>query len=256
MHLFYIISLDAGVCSVSHIQIPLGLQHEATETRITAGDARQGLRLGLGRCKGSSNMLPVTLLMHSQKISSRTPNKSLHHSTGLVMDITPGPMVTLLIGGHPVGGEGPLTWTDDLEGFGLSLDGSDGPRRASCLSLHSLGVHDCHMLYVGQSTDKESEDSFILAGPSCLFGAGDADSVNGVVAQAICNTLRKYRIVKVTGVGGPFTVPSQGSGEGSVASAEEDCDFLVAEILAVMILAQSEVSHNLMHILFSFLCID
>ena len=250
MHLSYATSLDASVCSVSHIQILLGLQHEATETRITAGDVRQGLRLGLGRCRGSSNMLPVTLLMHSQKSSLRTPHNSLHHSMGSVMDLIPGPTVTLLIGGHPVGGEGPLTWTDDLEGFGLSLDGSDGPRRSSCLSLHSLGVHDCHMLCVGQSTDKESEDSFVLRGPSCLFGAGDADSVNGVVAQAICATLRKYRIVKVTGVGEPFTVPSRGSGEGSVASMELDCDFLVAEILAVMLLAQSEVSHQSMHILF------
>lgn len=235
MHLFYATSLDAGICSVSHIQIPLGLLHEATATRITAGDARQGLRLG--RCRGSSNMLPVTLLMHSLKNSLSTPRNGLHHSTGS-LDVTPGPTVTLLIGGYPVGGEGPLTWTDDLEGFGLLLNGSDDPRRSSCLSLHSLGVHDCHMLCVGQSTDKENEDSFVLTGPACLFGSGEADSINGVVAQAICTTLRKYHIVKET---------SQGSGEGSIVSAEVDCDFLVAEILAVMLLAQSEVRHNLTH---------
>ena len=245
MHLFYATSLDAGISSVSHVQIPLGLLHEATETRITAGDARQGLRLGL--CRGSSNMIPVTLLMHSLKNTLSTPHDGPHHSTGSLMDVTPGPTVTLLIGGYPVGGEGPLTWTDDLEGFGLLLNGSDDPRRSSCLSLHSLGVRNCHMLCVDQSTDKENEDSFVLTGPACLFGSGEADSINGVVAQAICTTLRKYHIVRVTGVGGSLTIPSRGSSEGSVVSAEVDCDFLVAEILAVMLLAQSEVRHNLLH---------
>ena len=96
------------------------------------------------------------------------------------------------------------------------------------------------MLCVGQSTGQEIVGSFVLSGPACLFGAGDADSVNCVVAQAIITTLRTYRVVKGAGSGGPFGVPNQCSGDG----VELDCDFLVAEILAVMLLAQGEVSQT------------
>jgi hypothetical protein len=182
-------------------------------------------------------MLPVTLLMHAQRPSSTPPHSMLHDSMGSEKDLTTCPRVIVLIGGYPVGGERALTWTDDLEGFNLSLDGSDSPKNTSCLSLHSLGVSDSHMLCVGQSTGQESEGSFVLSGPACMFGAGDADSVNGVVAQAIITTLKTYRIVKGTGSGGPFDVPTQCCGEG----VDLDCDFFVAEILAVMLLAQAEV---------------
>lgn len=185
-------------------------------------------------------MLPVTLLMHAQRPSSTPLHSVLHNSMGSEKDLITCPRVTVLIGGHPVGGERALTWTDDLEGFNLSLDGSDSPKNTSCLSLHSLGVSGSHVLCVGQSTCKESEGSFVLSGPACLFGAGDADSSNGVVAQAIITTLRSYRVVKGTGSGGSLCVPPQCSGEG----ADLDCDFLVAEILAVMLLAQGEVSQT------------
>jgi hypothetical protein len=183
-------------------------------------------------------MIPVTLLMHTQRPSSTPPHNVLHSSMESERLLTTSPRVTVLIGGHPVGGERDLTWTDDLEGFNLSLDGSDSPKNASCLSLHSLGVSDSHMLCVGQSTDRECEGSFVLSGPACLFGAGDADSVNGVVAQAIITTLRPFRVVKSIGSGGPLGGSSQCSGEG----VDSDCDFLVAEVLAVMLLAQAEVS--------------
>lgn len=156
------------------------------------------------------------------------------------MELITCPRVTVLIGGHPVGGERALTWSDDLEGFNLSLYGSDSHKNTSCLSLHSLGVSDSHMLCVGQSTGMESGGSFVLSGPACLFGAGDADSVNGVVAQAIITTLKTFRVVKGTGSAGQFGDPSQCSGEG----VDLDCDFLVAEILAVMLLAQAEVSQK------------
>jgi hypothetical protein len=182
-------------------------------------------------------MLPVTQLMHAQRPSSTPSNSMLHDRMGSEKDLITCPRVTVLIGGHPVGGERALTWTNDLEGFNLSLDGSDSPQNTSCLSLHSLGVSGSHVLCVGQSTGKESAGSFVLSGPACLFGAGDADSVNGVVAQAIITTLRKFRVVKGTGSGGPLGVHSQCSGEG----VGLDCDFLVAEILAVMLLAQAEV---------------
>ena len=181
--------------------------------------------------------------MHSQRDSSETPHNGLLSSMESTKGHISWPRVTFLIGGHPVGGERPLTWTDDLEGFDISLDGPDSPRRTSFLSLHSLGVRDCHMLCVGQSADKESEDSFVLSGPACLFGAGDTDSLNGIVAQAIITTFRAFRFVKVTGREGPFAVPSQCSGVDGIAGVGLDCDFLVAEILAVMLLAQSEVCH-------------
>jgi hypothetical protein len=183
-------------------------------------------------------MLPVTLLMHSQSSSSTPLRNVLNSSMEPEKELITCPRVTVLIGGHPVGGERALTWTDDLEGFNLSLDGSDSPLNTTCLSLHSLGVSGSHMLCLGHSTGKECEGSFVLAGPASLFGAGDADSVNGVVAEAIITTLRTFRVVKWTGSGGPFGVPTQRSGEG----VDLDCDFLVAEILAVMLLAQAEVS--------------
>jgi hypothetical protein len=185
-------------------------------------------------------MLPITLLMHAQRPSSTPPHNIQHSSMESEKDLITCSRVTVLIGGHPVGGERALTWTDDLEGFNLSLDGSDGPKNTSCLSLHSLGVSGSHMLCVGRSTGKESEGSFVLSGPACLFGVGDADRVNGVVAQAIITTLRTFRVVKETGSGGPFGAPTQCSGEG----VDLDCDFLVAEILAVMLLAQAEVSQT------------
>lgn len=187
-------------------------------------------------------MLPVTLLMHGQRPSSTTAHSALHNSMESEKDLITCPRVTVLIGGHPVGGERALTWTDDLEGFNLSLDGSDSHMNTSYLFLHSLGVSDSHMLCVGQSTEKESEGSFVLSGPACLFGAGDAARVSGVVAQAIITTLRTFRVVKRTGSSGQFCAPSQCGGEG----VDLNCDFLVAETLAVMLLAQVEVSQTSM----------
>ena len=214
------------------MQIPL---IGGTRAGAGAGDpphASQGQGQGQGRYKGSPSLLPITLLMHGEAGRRTEPD-------GIQQTEEPGsykiPEVTVLIGGHSIGGNRPLVWTDDLEGFDLTPFAS--VRTSGSLSLHSLGIGGSSMLCVKSDPLSGAQESILLSGPVGLF-RGSASGINGTVAQAILKTFRALHAAGDSATGG------ENLGECREDRKEIGCSSIVAEIIALMLLIQSEVTHT------------
>lgn len=214
------------------MQIPL-IGGTRTGPRVGAGagdtpQADQGGIQGLGRYRGTPSLLPITLLMHGEAGGRREVDSMQRLEDPGPNDV---PEVTILLGGHSIGGRRPLVWTDDLEGFSLS---PPSPANTSgSLSLHSLGISGSSMLCVRSDPLPISgaEESFLLSGPVGLF-RGSASSINGTVAQAIMKTFRALHIARDC-----VTEGEEGDRK------EAGCSATVAEIIALMLMIQSEVTH-------------
>jgi hypothetical protein len=213
-----------SIRSIAHMQIPL---IGGTRTGAGAADSPQaGQGQGLGRYRGSPSLVPITLLMHREAGRAAALDGMQEPESDEI------PAVTVLIGGHCIGGSRPLVWTDDLEGFSLT---APRPVTSGSLSLHSLGIGGSSMLCVKSDPLSLSgaEESFLLSGPVGLF-RGPASGINGTVAEAILKTFRTLH-----------------SARGYATDGEEEesreelkgtgCSSIVAEIIALMLLIQSEV---------------
>jgi hypothetical protein len=214
------------------MQIPL-IGGTRTGAGACAGDSPQaGQGLGLGRYRGSPSLVPITLLMH-REAGRRTEQDGMRRLE------EPGsvevPAVTVLIGGHSIGGNRPLVWTDDLEGFSLT---PPGPVTSGSLSLHSLGIGGSSMLCVKSDplSLSGSEESFLLSGPVGLF-RGPASGINGTVAQATLKTFRTLHTAR-------GCATEEEEEECREDKKEIGCSSIVAEIIALMLLIQSEVPPN------------
>ena len=177
--------------------------------------------------------------------------------------------VSILIGGHRINRKKPLVWTDDFEGFELtpqsqshspSKSSSQSPSQHSStdtapLSLHSLGRNGGRMLCVtaASSSDPGSEDSRILTGPVCLFRGEGVGGVNGIVAEAICRSLKYSRLA--ANIGDTCkSIPHSRNVLGPNRERDRECrtvghvdaSVVMAEIIAFMLLIQEEVRMKLM----------
>ena len=224
-------------------------------------------------------MIPVTFLMHPQEeaCTAVLKGKEMRRPRSDYTDISEGKKgnmkcknkskdsigsgsgsgsgsacVSMFIGGHCVGRRKPLHWTDDFEGFELtpqspSQSPSSSTDIATPLSLHSLGMSGGRMLCVTASSDRGSHDSQVLTGPVCLFRGDGVGGVNGMVAEAICRSLKYCRLsANIRDASKSNPLSRNGLDRNSKAVGDIETSVVIAEIIAFMLLIQAEVRTTFM----------
>ena len=205
-------------------------------------------------------MMPVTFLMHPRDDvctavpHSKDTRKTQSEHAGTVNGKTVSEnkesrgsaSVSMLIGGHRVGGKKPLTWTDDLEGFELtpqSTATTTGTTATVPLSLHSLGIGGGRMLCVTGSTDRGSLESHVLSGPVCLFRGNGVGGVNGIVAEAMCESFKDCRMSShIRDTSRSIPPLRNGTDRNNAVVSCIESSIVIAEILAFMLTVQEEVN--------------
>ena len=254
-------SSDDNLCSIAHLQIPLNnsVIHQPTDISD----------FGLGRFRGSPNFIPISIIMHRLRNSHEEGgNKKVE--TDNIDDLN----VTVLIGGQSIGEEHPLIHTNilDCASFGDSSSSAyfSSIPVSNNVALHSLGIFGSQILRVDRSTVagriSSPEQCSVLSGPRCLFKGGGIDGINGVVAQAICSTFSQLKILKRDTK--EIRMTREGKSECTDSSfgshlkedkqnwtdyGTEDSTVLVADILALMLLIQSEVLNRIAFYIYGFL---
>lgn len=251
-------SLTGSLCSIAHLQIPLNDNISQESSNIE--------EFGLGRVKGSLTSIPISIVMYRQGSADEQLQDGMKKSDSVD--------VSVLIGGQPVGGRRPFMFVDILDFFPLSATALSPFSVSNTIALHSLGISGTHILCVNQPTStnriSSPEQSCVLSGPRGLFQAGCEGGVNGVVAQAICCTFNHLKIITSSIKGTrerkgwrhdsvDSSVDSRSIGERHSERACEvsDSSVLVVNILALMLLIQSEVLvplvtiHALLHLSWS-----
>ena len=256
-------SSDDNLCSIAHLQIPLNNSVIHQPTVISD--------FGLGRFRGSPNFLPISIIMHRPRsFHEEGGNKKVETDNIDDLNVT----VTVLIGGQPIGEERPLIHANILDcaffGDSSSSAYSSTLPVSNTVALHSLGISGSQILRVDRSTVagriSSPEQCSVLSGPRCLFKGGGIDGINGVVAQAICSTFSQLKIfkrdteeIRMRREGKPECADSsfgshlvEGKQNGTDYETE-DSTVLVADILALMLLIQSEVHNRIAFYIYGFL---
>ena len=244
-------SIDDDLCSIAHLQI--SLNNSIGHQNADISD------FGLGRFRGSSSSIPISILMHRLK-NSHEDDGSKKMEMENIDDPNVKVYVTVLIGGQPIGGRQPLIHTDVLDSASLSGSSSSSLSLhvSHTVALHSLGISGSHILLVDRSTIgsriSSPEQCSVLSGPRYLFIGDGVDGINGVVAQAICSTFSEFKILKrdTKGIrmrrGEKYDNADSSVGSDLMGDKQngtnyviEDSSVLVADILALMLLIQSQV---------------